>query len=50
MSLPGYIRVNNPEWLEAVKEQEEFLNQFRVSPHIRDEHDELARRLHASAH
>ena len=41
------LRVDVPEWFDAVHGQEEFLNQFgaRLPAGIRDEHEGLARRL-----
>jgi phosphoenolpyruvate carboxykinase (GTP) len=42
------LRVDLPEWVEAVHSQEEFFADFgaRLPAEIREEHDGLARRIH----
>ena len=43
--MSALLKVDPPEWVEAVAAQEEFFNQFgtRLPPEIDDEHDKLAR-------
>jgi GTP-dependent phosphoenolpyruvate carboxykinase len=47
-AMANLLRVDLPEWLEAVAGQDEYLSSFgaRLPRGIRLEHDDLAKRIH----